>query len=507
MKRHSLRGPLAALLMLVLGATAARAEVSREAPDGYERDFFKNVPVKPGQRLSVEHSQGALRITTHAASEVRIRAHIAVSTSAVGEAKTFGEAIAITVEESGGAITVRSRYPEKKWHFVDKGFVSYSVDFDILMPATMPLSARNKFGDVSVENLKANGNLWNANGKVVFRSGSGEQHIENSFGPIELTGNTGSVELSGANGDVSVADVVGAAQIRNRFGKVTASRIQGNVTIAGSNGAAVISDVKGPVSVTNSFGSVDARNLASSLEVENSNGAVNAQGVKGSATVRSSFGGVQLSAIGGDATVTCSNGAITVSGIEGSADLRGSFARVAASKVKKGVKILAQNAPVSATDVEGAAFLKSSFGAVEAERIGGDLTVENSNGAVKGSVIKGGASVRTSFGPVWLSDVGGKIDVDNSNGSIEVQTAPSPTACAPISLETSFGGIVVRLPDSAGYTVDARTSFGKIKSELPLTIAGSPSSELLNGRIGNGQCPLSLANSNGGIELLKAPKK
>ena len=62
----------------------------------------------------------------------------------------------------------------------------------------------------------------------------------------------------------------------------------------------------------------------------------------------------------------------------------------------------------------------------------------------------------------------------------------------------------MRLPDSAGYTVDARTSFGKIKSELPLTIAGSPSSELLNGRIGNGQCPLSLANSNGGIELLKA---
>ena len=114
----------------------------------------------------------------------------------------------------------------------------------------------------------------------------------------------------------------------------------------------------------------------------------------------------------------------------------------------------------------------------------------------------GGASIRTSFGSVWLSNVGGKIDVDNSNGSIEVQTAPSPTACAPISLETSFGGIVVRLPESAGYTVDARTSFGKIKSELPLTIAGSPSSELLNGRIGNGQCPLTLANSNGGIRPL-----
>jgi DUF4097 and DUF4098 domain-containing protein YvlB len=221
--------------------------------------------------------------------------------------------------------------------------------------------------------------------------------------------------------------------------------------------------------------------------------------------VRSSFGSVVLSAIGGDATVTCSNGAISVAGIEGAADLRGSFAKVSASKVKKGVKIVAQNAPVSASDVGGAAFLKSSFGAAEAERIGGDLTVENSNGAVKGSGIKGWANVRTSFGSVWLDDVAGKIDVDNSNGSIEVRAASAGT-CSPISLETSFGGIVVRLPESAGYTVDARTSFGRIKSDLPLTIAGSASTEVLNGRLGNGQCPLTLANSNGGIELLKASK-
>ena len=76
----------------------------------------------------------------------------------------------------------------------------------------------------------------------------------------------------------------------------------------------------------------------------------------------------------------------------------------------------------------------------------------------------------------------------------------------PVSLKTTFGPIRVLLPEYVGYSVEARTSFGKIKSELPLTIAGSPSSELLNGRIGNGQCPLTLANSNGGIELLKAPK-
>ena len=345
MNRLTLRIPVAALLLgAAMTAAPALAGESREARDDYKRDFSKTLPVKPGQRLDIDHSQGKLRITTHSAPELRIQARIEVSTSATGEAKTFGDAIAITVEESGGAIVVRSKYPEKKWHFVDKGFVSYSVDFDIAMPETMPLAARNKFGDISVENLKANSELSNANGKIVFRNGKGEQRIENSFGAIDLTGNVGSVDVSGANGNVSVADVQGAAQIRNRFGKVTASRIQGKLTISGSNGAAIITDAKGPVSVTNSFGSVEARNLGGPLEVENTNGAVNADTVKGSATVRSSFGSVVRSAIGGDATVTCSNGAISVSGIEGAADLRGSFAKVTASKVKKGVKVVRSGA-------------------------------------------------------------------------------------------------------------------------------------------------------------------
>ena len=40
----------------------------------HKRDFSKTLPVKPGQRLEVDHSQGKLRITTHGLPEVRIQA-------------------------------------------------------------------------------------------------------------------------------------------------------------------------------------------------------------------------------------------------------------------------------------------------------------------------------------------------------------------------------------------------------------------------------------------------
>jgi hypothetical protein len=92
--------------------------------------------------------------------------------------------------------------------------------------------------------------------------------------------------------------------------------------------------------------------------------------------------------------------------------------------------------------------------------------------------------------------------VDNQNGAIEV-TALSDS-CKDISLKTSFSHIVVRIPSNGGYRVSARTSFGKISSELPITSTGTIGSDVLNGTIGNGACTLELANSNGSIEISKS---
>ena len=112
--------------------------------------------------------------------------------------------------------------------------------------------------------------------------------------------------------------------------------------------------------------------------------------------------------------------------------------------------------------------------------------------------------MRTSFAPVSLDGVGGKVDVENQNGSVEVRAmAAGAGKCFPLSLVSSFGPIRVYLPEGAGFKVDARTSFGKIHSDMPLSVAGSMGSDSINGTIGDGKCPLTLANSNGNIDLLK----
>jgi hypothetical protein len=56
-----------------------------------------------------------------------------------------------------------------------------------------------------------------------------------------------------------------------------------------------------------------------------------------------------------------------------------------------------------------------------------------------------------------------------------------------------------------GYNLTAKTSFGRISSELPVTSTGNIGSDSLNGTIGSGGCQLQLTDSNGSIEIAKAP--
>jgi DUF4097 and DUF4098 domain-containing protein YvlB len=144
---------------------------------------------------------------------------------------------------------------------------------------------------------------------------------------------------------------------------------------------------------------------------------------------------------------------------------------------------------------------------VEAESIDGNLAVENSNGAVHADGIRGGAGITTSFAPVTIVGVGGPVDVLNQNGSVDVAAVARKGAsrpCSNMTLKTSFAPIRIRIPDNAGFAVTARTSYGKVTSDFPLTSWGSFSAESINGKIGSGECQMTLTDNNGNIEILRS---
>jgi outer membrane lipoprotein SlyB len=97
--------------------------------------------------------------------------------------------------------------------------------------------------------------------------------------------------------------------------------------------------------------------------------------------------------------------------------------------------------------------------------------------------------------------VGGAVKVENSNGAIAVSGLRG-NGCHPVALCTNFSTIRVSVPESSSYSVNARTSFGSIRSALPVTTNGTNENTLV-GTIGRGGCQLELVNANGNITIEK----
>ena len=239
MRLHGTRTGRAALAFLIalLPLRVLADSPEESSRDQFKRTFQKTIALKPGQKLRIEHSNGTIKIRTQKESQVSISATIRVSSSDVEGARRFSEGIQISVEESPAGVSVVTRYPEKNWSFLGRGFVSYSVDYDIVMPETALLDTRNKFGNVDVSGLKASADIKNSNGSIDFRDGRGAQRLENSFGKIELARNDGNATVVNSNGSVTVSDLGGELDLVNRFGTVSASRLKGRSRISNSNGS------------------------------------------------------------------------------------------------------------------------------------------------------------------------------------------------------------------------------------------------------------------------------
>jgi DUF4097 and DUF4098 domain-containing protein YvlB len=481
----------------------ARANDAREE---VTRTFDRTLTVTGTPTLSVEHRLGDVRVRAHARNELRIQATIHVSAETRAEATMMADRIQIDVQESLGTITITTRYPDplirESLRRERNRDLSFSVDYDLLVPERLAVNLHNRFGDIAVAGMKGGGSISNASGKITAVDGSGRYDIENRFGLVEASRLAGDLIIRGANGPVSANSITGMVTISNKFGNVIAAAIRGDAIIVNANGSVEATGISGRADLRTTFGRVDFRDVGM-VTASSANGSVTGANVNGPATVNATFGNVTLRNVSRDVRVINANGAIALQDARGGAELSTRFGRVEALSVKGGLRVSAANGPVRVSDVEGPVYLKTSFGPIEAERVRGALTAENSSGSVSATAIGGSATVSTSFGPVLIKEVDGRLDVTNKSGSVEAWPTVRTGTCHDVQLTTSFSPMIVHLPDT-GYALAARTTFGRIQADVPITATGTLGNNAVSGTIGRGGCNLQLTNSSGDIRISKA---
>jgi|Deesub1362B_J571_1020462.scaffolds.fasta_scaffold00937_6 hypothetical protein len=201
------------------------------------------------------------------------------------------------------------------------------------------------------------------------------------------------------------------------------------------------------------------------------------------AQLKTSGGDISVQQLDGELKCTTSGGDLELVEITGPIRARTSGGDIYVESCTKDVDVVTSGGDVEIHNVEGS---------VEATTSGGDITVTRVRGEVR---------VRTSGGDIEVINAGKTVEARTSGGDIRASFKKQPdTEC---HLITTGGNIYVYMAENLRFDIEASTTSGLIKSELPLTIQGEISRRRIDGKINGGGPVLVVRTSGGNIYLKK----
>ncbi len=153
---------------------------------------------------------------------------------------------------------------------------------------------------------------------------------------------------------------------------------------------------------------------------------------------------------------------------------------------------------ITVASVEGTVNVNSSGGNLDARKIKGALKGETSGGNVRADDIMGDVNVETSGGEIELASIDGSVHAETSGGGVSLKLNGENKG---VDVHSSGGDINIFVNDNIAANLEASTSGGKVRCELPITVKGEISDEELRGKINGGGNVIRAETSGGDVRI------
>lgn len=147
--------------------------------------------------------------------------------------------------------------------------------------------------------------------------------------------------------------------------------------------------------------------------------------------------------------------------------------------------------------------VKNSFGSTNVNSITGSCRIENKNGKIRAFDIEGGEFMN-AFGATEISGSKKPVTIESKMGSVKVKDMVGG------SVANSYGSVEVWLNQSFSGHIEAKTAYGSVKSDIPLTEREpsrkkkyGPTKEDLIGSVGTGSATIALETKFGDLTIRK----
>lgn len=288
------------------------------------------------------------------------------------------------------------------------------------------------------------------------------------------------VELTTSNGAISLDGLHAGAEVHSSFGEISIRNHSGGLLADGGNSELILENIHAgdaDIQVSSSFGGIRATGLEGRrIQADSDNGKISMEQIDASGAIELSisFGMLQINGFQADSlTVSSQNGPVEIlSGkVTGTLKATGSFGDLNVSGVSAARYDLGTN--------NGKLDLDGAQGELDINNEFGDITIQNAEQV--------------------------SLLVHTSNGKVEF--SGSLADHGEHTFENSFGDIILHLPAESAFKFNLTTEFGKITSELPLTLTGEMSENQWQGEVNGGGATVRVTTNNGNIKLLEQPAR
>ena len=200
---------LIAVLALFLAGTALPVLAD------YREDFSKTLPLKAGERFSLENVNGGVAVSTWKEDKVEIKA-VKVARDDEKDLKD----VEIRVEQTAGHVSVKTIWPKLRRHF------NVNVNFEIKVPEGVILDeVETVNGGVDVTGRYGRAAAGTTNGSVTVEDASGEFRASTTNGGIHVSRFEGKLDAETTNGNIRLED------LKFKDG-ISAETTNGSITLA-----------------------------------------------------------------------------------------------------------------------------------------------------------------------------------------------------------------------------------------------------------------------------------
>jgi len=154
---------------------------------------------------------------------------------------------------------------------------------------------------------------------------------------------------------------------------------------------------------------------------------------------------------------------------------------------------------IEVTELQGNLSAETSGGHISIKKISGNAKIETSGGHIEADGVDGNLIAETSGGHIEISAARGRVDADTSGGQVEVSFAKGNAHGGKI--ESSGGGITVAIDPNVDLSIDASTSGGSVRTDIPVKIVGKVKGSSIKGTLGKGGETLYVHTSGGSVSI------